>query len=178
MKKSFLNTCPIFGEHHNSYEGEIPAEYFPVSFDVHSGKKYKREIIQYCIPCAGDVRLLNYSPASMITLGGGGNFEIDGNTLVTEVINFYNNPEEIKGKYDSEVGGIHSNYYTLKNDIENFNSSLNDQILVTLRQRKQKILSKNNLLSQLGVPLKKNDGVASTFAIPNPQHRGLSLNIP
>lgn len=155
----------------DSYEGDVPAEYFPGGYNVYGGKTYKREIIQFFIPCSGDISLLNNCPASVIYIGGGGQFEIRNNTLLVEFINFSNNAEEIKRNYENEANGIHGNYNALKKDIENYNNSLKGQITSQINQRKQKLLSKYNLLSSLGVPLKKKDNVASTFSVPKPQLR-------
>jgi len=155
----------------DSYEADIPAEYFPRTFNVYEGKKYKKEIIQFFIPCSGNVNLLAYSPANIISFGGGGHFEIKGDSIVAEFINFSNNAEEINRNYQSELNGVHSNYNYLRNDIIGFNNSLKAHILSVFGQRKSKLLSKNNLLASLGVPLRKKDNVPSTFSIPKPQLR-------
>ena len=155
----------------DSYEEEIPAEYFPRFFHVYEGKKYKKEIIQFIIPVEGNPDLLSNCPASSISLGGGGNFHIKGNTIVAEFINFNNDPKKIKQDYDNEVKGVHRNYETLRNDIQNFNDSLASNISSFLSQRKQKLLAKNNLMSSLGVPLKKKTNTSETFSIPQPRFK-------
>lgn len=155
----------------DSYEADIPAEYFPRSFHVYEGEKYKKEIIQYFIPCSGNINLLVYRPANIISLDGGGHFEIKGDSIVAEFINFSNNAEEINRNYQSEVNGVHSNYNHLRNDIIAFNNSLKSHIQSVFSQRKAKLLSKNNLLSSLGVPLRKKENVPFTFSIPKPQLR-------
>ena len=155
----------------DSYEADIPAEYFSMSFDSYEGNTYKKEIIQYFIPCVGDINLLAFSPANIISFSGGGHFEIKGNTIVTELINFSNNAEEINRNYQSELNGIHSNYNHLKKDIEVYNTTLKDHIKSVFNQRKQKLLNKNNLLASLGVPLRKKENVAATFSVPKPQLR-------
>jgi len=155
----------------DSYEADIPAEYFPRTFHVYEGKKYKKEIIQFFIPCSGNINLLAYSPANIISLGGGGHFEIKGDSIVAEFINFSNNAEEINRNYQSEVNGVHSNFNHLRNDIIGFNNSLKAHILSVFGQRKSKLLNKNNLLASLGVPLRKKENVPSTFSIPKPQLR-------
>lgn len=155
----------------DSYERDVPAEFFPMNFEVGTGKKYKKEIIQFFIPCSGNINLLAYGPANIFSFGGGGNFEIKGNSIVAEFINFSNNGEEINRKYQSELNGIHSNYNYLRNDITSYNISLNNHIKSVFSARKLKLLSKNNLLSSLGVPLRKKGNVPTTFSIPKPQLR-------
>lgn len=155
----------------DSYEDYVPAEYFPRSYDVHVGKSYKKQIIQFFIPCSGEISLLNCCTDSAIYMRGGGHFEIRNNKLLAEFINFSNNPDEIKCNYQNEANGIHDNYSAIKKDIENYNTSLKGQITSQFNQHKQKLLSKNNLLSSLGVPIKKKEDVASTFSVPKPQIR-------
>ncbi|WP_298119608.1 hypothetical protein [Flavobacterium sp.] len=155
----------------DSYEKDVPAEYFPMRYDVYEGKKYKKEIIQYFIPCSGNVNLLNYCPVSSFYIGGGGDFEVLADSILVEFINFSNNAEEITRNFKSEERGIHNNYNSLLKDIENFNTNLNSEISKYITQRRQKLLTKNNLLSELGVPLRKKNNVVSTFSVPKPQLR-------
>jgi hypothetical protein len=109
-----------------------------------------------------------YSPANIITLGGGGQFDIKGDSIVVEFIDFSNNSEEMQNNYKNEVNGVHSNYNNLKNDITSFNNALQSKIHSAFCQRKQTLLRKNNLLASIGVPLRKKESVASTFSIPKP----------
>lgn len=153
----------------DSYEEDIPAEYFPMTYHVYEGEKYKKEIIQFIIPVDGNTSLLSNCPASSISLGGGGNFHIKGNTIVAEFINFSNDAEKIRQDYNNEVRRVHRNYDTLRRDIQNFNDSLESNIKSLFAQRKQKILSKNNLMSSLGVPLKKKQTTSNTFSVPQPR---------
>ena len=120
--------CPIIHFEQvfaDSYEADVPADYFPSTYNVYRGKAYRKEIIQYFIPVTGDINLLNYKPAATIFIGGsGGNFLIQGNELLVEFINFNNDAEDIKQKYDREVSGIHDNYEALMRNIEVYRNSL------------------------------------------------------
>ena len=155
----------------DSYEKDIPAEYFPRSFYVNEGKSYKKDVFQFFIPCSGEISLLKNRPGSSYYMNGGGNFSIASNTIVSEFINFHNDAAEIKRQYDNEVSGVHGNYNILVKDIDNFNSSLKAHIQSELTKRKNSLLSKANLLSALGVPLRKKGNTTTTFAIPKPQLR-------
>ena len=55
-------------------------------------------------------------------------FEIKGNSIVAEFINFSNNTDEINRSYQNEVNCVHSNYNYLRNDIIVFNNSLKSHI--------------------------------------------------
>ncbi len=155
----------------DSYEADIPAEYFPMTFHVRPGEKYKRQIIQYLIPVSGQISLLNYYPASSLNIGGGCDFYVQGETIVTEIINLYNDPVKIKVEFENQVKGLNRNYGTLIKDIEEFNSKLETTIIQLFSNRKKKILEKNDLMASLGVPLKKRETSSNTYSIPRPQTR-------
>lgn len=151
------------------YEDDIPAEYFHMSFHVRPGEKYKKEVIQFIIPVEGNADLLLKCPASSFSIGGGGNFHVKGNTVIAEFINFHNDPIKIKQDYDREVNGVKRNYETLRTDILEFNNSLYAKIKSFVSNKKQKLLSKNNLMASLGVPLKKKNNISETFSVPQPK---------
>jgi hypothetical protein len=155
----------------DSYEDNIPAEYFPFTYHVNQGQTYKQEIIRFYITCTGDISLLNYTASNIIPMGSGGNFNIQGNAIVTEIVKFSKSAEEIKRLLQIEINAIHNFYPGLIKDIESFNRSLKREISTYFLNRKDKILSSKNLLSALGVPLKNKDKVPSTFSIPNPKFK-------
>lgn len=153
----------------DSYEDDIPMEYFSARYDRFGVDKIKKEIIQFFIPVSGNVDLLNYSPASTFYLGGGGDFKVNSDSISTEFINFDNDGPAIKKQFDSEARGIRSNYDSLIADIEKFNSSLKSNLNSVFSKRKNALLNKNNLMSSLGVPLKRKNSTTNTFSVPKPQ---------
>jgi hypothetical protein len=155
----------------DSYEDDIPAEYFPFSYNVYKGQAYKQEVIQFFIACTGDINLLYYTPSNIIPMSRGGNFHIQNDTIVTEIIKFSNSAEEIKRLLQIEIDGIHRYYSALIKDIEAYNQSLKREITSYFSARKSKILSNKNLLSSLGVPFRNKEKVPATFAIPNPKFK-------
>ncbi len=153
-----------------SYEKEIPAEYFPGSYDVYQGKTYKRDVIVYHIPYSGSIYVLR-NRASSFSLSGSIDVGIKDNCIITEIINFNNDAEAIKKEFESHKKYILSDYDYLKNDCERFNNDVLDFTIFKIKERKKIILSKKDLLSSLGVPLKKKDNVEETFSIPKPKLR-------
>jgi hypothetical protein len=154
----------------DSYEGDIPAEWFPPYYYVVSGKKYKKQVIQFFIPCSGNTSLLFYTPINSFFMDSG-SFEIRGETLIAEYINYNDNAKSIRENYESDKNHIQRIAENLITDIERFNLMLEGYIKSLLQQRKQKLLSQNNLLTSLGIPLRKNENVTSTFSVPKPQLR-------
>jgi len=151
-------------------EDIVRGDYFPLDFHVSRDKGYKKQIIRYTIPVSGNIELLSYSPTSSYSFGGGGgSFYINGGGISTDIINFYNDPEKIKKEIKQQVQGIKTNYTTLKKDIIDFNKSLYVESKREFDKRKNEILSKNDLIASLGIPLKKSQSVSKTFSIPQPR---------
>lgn len=149
-----------------SYEKDIPAERFPGNFDVYSGKKYKRDVVVYHIPYTGDIYILANQGVSSFSVSSKIDVGVTENSITTEIINFYNDPEKIKKAFEDSKRYILSDYNIVKKDCENFNNHILGFALGKIKERKQKLLSKNDLLSSLGVPLKKKKKVAETFVVP------------
>jgi hypothetical protein len=154
----------------DSYEGEVPAEYFPFSFAVNKGETYKREIFQLFIPCSGNTSLLSFSPASSL-LYGSNNFILQSNAVVTEIINFNFSAQEIKQKVDYEIESIRPTYTNLVSDIDGYNNSLSTKVIQRITERKNKILAKQDMLFSLGIPVRKKEGTPTTFSVPKPELR-------
>ncbi len=154
----------------DSYEADVSASYFPSTYYVRSGEKYKKTIVQYFIPVAGDINLLNYRPISSFTISGSGHFVIRGQNLLTEFVSFSEN-EDLKRLIEREVNEIHPNLRALIKDFEDFNNNLQHQISSSFNSRKQRILNSKNLLASLGIPLKNNANTSTTFSIPQPKLR-------
>lgn len=151
----------------SSYEAEITAERFPQDFYVRGGTTYKKDVIKYHIPFSGNAERLSCKPNPRImwtlpvTVEG-----VEGNEIVFEIINFRNDPEQIKREADGNIRNIMTNCEHLRRQIESYNNSVRDEVRKALNGRKEHLLKKSNVLSSLGVPIKKKAGVPETFAIP------------
>jgi hypothetical protein len=154
-----------------SYEKEIPADRFPGNYDVRYGEKYKRDVIVYHIPYSGNIYILRNQGVSSFSMSGSIEVGVTDDSITTEIINFDSDPEKIKRDFEICKRYILSDYHTLQKDCAKFNNEVLDFATGKIKERKQKLLSKNNLLSSLGVPLKKKIGVAETFSIPKPKLR-------
>lgn len=154
-----------------SFEKEIPADRFPGNYDVRSGEKYKRDVIVYHIPYSGNIYILRNQGVSSFSMSGSIEVGVTNDSITTEIINFDSDPEKIKRDFEDCKRYILSDYHTLQKDCARFNNEVLDFAIGKIKERKQKLLSKNNLLSSLGVPLKKKIGIAETFSIPKPELR-------
>lgn len=156
----------------DSYEKEVAAEKFPEHLSVRAGTSIKKDVVVFYLPYTGDIQYLMYSPDNNIPqLSNEVEIKMESNFLLFEYISFNNNAKEIKTQYNSDVSSWILPYEHLKNECKNYNSNLSASIENLVLKRKQKILSKNNLLSSLGIPLRKNESVSKTFSVPAPKLR-------
>lgn len=155
----------------DTIEKDIPGSRFP-PFDfmiTDTNKMFRKQVIIYHIPYSGDVNLLQLRPNPFTLMSYEANFDNRQKCVLIEIINFYNDPEKIKQQYNQEVNYLSSNYGNLRNNCQTFNTSLESSIRHSIDSRRQQVLQKNSLLASLGVPMKKKEGVAETFSVPNPK---------
>jgi hypothetical protein len=155
----------------DTIEKDIPGSRFP-RFDfmiTDTNKMFRKQVIIYHIPYSGDVNLLQLRPNPFTLMSYEANFDNRQKCVLIEIINFYNDPEKIKQQYNQEVNYLSSNYGNLRNNCQTFNTSLESSIRHSIDSRRQQVLQKNSLLASLGVPMKKKEGIAETFSVPNPK---------
>ena len=138
-----------------TFEKDIPAEYFPASFAVFSGRSYKKDVITYYIPYSGDIDILAFKPNPFSDFSGY-QFKIDRNEkcFIVEVINFSNDVDLIKRTYEDSVRCLTRDYGSLKANCEDFNTNLRGSILEMISNRRSQLSQKKQFLADLGVPVK------------------------
>jgi hypothetical protein len=135
-------------------------------------KTYKTSVIIYNIPYSGNVYLLRHRPSAFSSMHGIElKVDTDAQTIKLEFINFYNDQQAIKRSYENTMRMLLSNFRMLIVDIERFNSGLEKAIRDSLNRRKQQILENKNFVASLGFPVRKNENVSETFAVPKPKLR-------
>lgn len=155
----------------DSIEKDIPGDRFPpYEFMISdTSRTFRKEVFIYHIPYSGNIDLLQLRPNPMTLMSYDAKIDTKQRCVLIEIINFYNDPVRIKSQYSQEVGYLTSNYQNIRNNCTAFNNGLESFIKGSIELRKQQILQKNSLLSSLGVPIRKREGVAETFSIPNPR---------
>jgi len=151
-------------------EKQISASRFPPEFMFFDrDKSVSKQVVIYHLPYTGNIELLQLRPNPYALMSYDANLDTRQRCVLIEIINYYNDPEKIKQQYNQEVGYLSSNYGNIRNNLQGLNDSLEQSITTLINQRRQQVLQKNNLLASLGVPIKKKDGVAETFSVPNPK---------
>lgn len=152
-------------------EEMIPAEMFPRTFNVYRGKSYRKQVITYHLPFTGTFKLLSLRPSYFLhwttevtakppaTTGVG--------SVSFDVINWRDNTEEIKRVADDILEHLRRQASSSAEEVERFNSGLEEKIAQIVQGRKKQILRESNLLGSLGVPIQTSESsVPATFAIP------------
>lgn len=93
---------------------------------------------------------------------------IEDEATYFDIIDFYGEADRIKHEADSNMNSIRRQLSNVRGQVEKYNSSFKRHAAEVFRGRKQQLLKKNDLLSELGVPIKKKSGVPKTFSVPSP----------
>jgi hypothetical protein len=83
-----------------------------------------------------------------------------------EFIDFYGDPQRIKGHAESALALIRQQAGNLERNIAEYNQQLRPLAEAAFDARKAEILKQEQVLAALGVPLKRSDNVPTTFAVP------------
>ena len=156
----------------DSEEMEVLGSHFPPSFFTQPNKTYKRDVVVFYVPYTGDIKALGLRPNTYTTnIGSTLEFDEKESALVFKFINFHNDAELIKREFEQNLNRIFGTYSHLKDMMSSYNDSLVSVIKSEIEKRKQKLMSTNSFLSELGVPIKKKSNTSDTFSIPKPKTR-------
>ena len=153
-----------------SREEKIPAEKFPKgSFFVERGKKYDKNVIEFNIPFSGNKELLKCTPSSRMlwTI----EVKVEDGCVCFDIIDFHEDADKINRRYDDNKSSIEKQLSNVRGEVKSFNNSLNDKARKVFEERKENLLDKNDLLSNLDVPVKKSGDVPDTFSVPSPDRK-------
>jgi len=148
-----------------SREALIPAESLPgFVFDVRRGGSYRKQVIRYHIPFAGDVELLNYKPSTFLLWTH--EVTIEEGYVCFDVIDFYGDPDRIKAEADGIIRNIRQQTENVAADIRGYNAELPQKIKQLLSSRRGELGAQIKVVSSLGVPIRKSASIPPTFAVP------------
>jgi hypothetical protein len=76
------------------------------------------------------------------------------------------NAEAVKSEFGRDLANLREYLGWIEQDVKQFNSQLKQKIQQRIEWRKQKILNDRGLVASLGFPLRKRDGVPTTYTVP------------
>lgn len=151
-------------------EEMIPAEQFDnFRFNVTPGNSYKKQVIRYHLPFTGEKDLLKYAPSTRLLWTM--DVPVSNSEICYDIIVFNEDPSRIQNAWGEFLKSLKTQVGHSTDDVNSYNSRLEAEITQQINQRKEGLLKKNNLLGSLGVPLKKNPEVPSTFSVPSPKKK-------
>jgi hypothetical protein len=121
-------------------------------------------VIQYFVPFSGNRDLLKYKPNPCVL-----RYEtvlIIDSAVRFEVIDFFNDPDQIKREADSIIRFFQEQSNHLAANVKDFNAQLPVKAKTLFEERRAEILRQNKLVASLGVPIKKASDVPRTFSVP------------
>lgn len=147
-------------------ETRIPGERFPRGgFYVEAGESYSKQVIQYHIPFSGNKDLLRYTPSPRVMRYA--TVLITDNAVRFDVINFYDDPDQIKREADSILNFLKQQSSYLGANVQDFNAQLPVRAKELFEGRRAEVLRQNKLIESLGVPIKRASNLPQTFAVPS-----------
>jgi hypothetical protein len=127
-------------------------------------KTYLKQVITYHIPFSGDFQLLHFRPSTWIAWSMP--VDIEGQNISIGIVDNNNDPKEVKNEFDQIKEKIKTNLDHLNHDIASFNSNLAQRAREILAPRRKDLSAQQNVLTSLGVPIRKSGSVPATFSVP------------
>lgn len=145
-------------------ERMIPAEMHPHSYFVREGKSYPKDVFTFHVPFTGHAELLKVR-ASTWTMSPP-QIAIKGQEIMFEMVNFNMDAQAIKSAADRIVAQLVAQNEYLTKDLTAFNASIEQIATQAFDARRAQLLKKHDLISSLGVPVRKSASTPATFAVP------------
>jgi hypothetical protein len=72
----------------------------------------------------------------------------------------------IKREFDTTLRLLRQNLASLKASVDQFNGQLDQQVRQLVRERKTKLLADAHMAASIGIPIKRRDGMPTTYSVP------------
>ncbi len=148
----------------------MPNEYLPMFIKFSSHEDLERTVYRLCIPLSGDKELLLYLPSRFL-LSGSGHFCFDHNEIYIDVPDVNGNGENVAREIQTYKNDLNKMIGFLKTDIERINKSISIYIPQVFKNRKEKILKEQQVIANLGMPIKSSKVTNNTYSIPTVKRR-------
>ena len=126
-------------------------------------------LVEVMVPFSGEPEAFTIQPTTYTTAPPRG--EIRGSTLVIKVQGTDLEPQQVKGEIDRTIGEIKKYLDWLRGNACGFNEQIRRLANERINWRRQKLLADQNLVANLGFPLKERAGAPRTFTAPNVRRR-------
>lgn len=148
----------------STHEEMIPAEIHPSSYFMDRGGSYPRDVFVYHLPFTGGQQLLKARASTYLMSAP--LITVEQGCICFKIINFNLDAQRIKQESERTIQSLETQNGYLTNDLETFNASIEQHASRIFDTRKEQLLSKNDLISSLGVPVRESGNKSSTFSVP------------
>ena len=120
----------------------------------------------FIVPFTGDAELFKFRPSTYTLSPPRG--RVAGATLVTTFTRPHNEAGNIKAEFNNQFNQVRSYISFIKSAVDDFNNNRAPRaIRRAVEERKARVLAAQNVAASLGYPLRRREGVPTTYAAPS-----------
>jgi hypothetical protein len=123
------------------------------------------------VPFRGDGNLFGVQPQSFAFSLGRSTAELKKGEIHFTFAGPNLDGNVVRRDFDTEIGQIKQNLGNLKTAIDRHNAELMGKIRQEVQQRKSKLLADARMATAIGFPIKKREGIPTTYAVPVQKRR-------
>jgi hypothetical protein len=146
-------------------ERSVPAENFPSTANVSYGRSYRKPVFTFHLPFSGATGLWITAPNPGMQWNPEVELRGNDNTINLDLVQFGDSVEPVNREYDTFVRNLNQQLSNLKNNVNDFNSSLRNRARARFNRRKAELKRRAENRAALRVPIRRNTAPA-TFAVP------------
>ncbi len=133
--------------------------------DQHGGTRtVTSHIVRFHVPFEGDGGLFKVEPSNRTIPGPAA--DVNGQELIIYIATNQMTHEQVRQEYDSRIRSIEQHLSTLRNDLKNVTSQIDQPARAYIAQRKAQLLKSKNLVASLGFPMKRRPEATMTYKAP------------
>jgi hypothetical protein len=148
----------------------MPNGFLPMHYRVSFEGELERTVYRLCIPLTGDKDVLRFCP-STFTMGGAGRFCFNSNEIYIDIPDPNGNGQNVASDIKLYKDDLMKMVGFLKTDIERINKSISLYIPQVFKNRKEKILKEQQVIANLGIPIKSKAETNKTYSVPTVERR-------
>ena len=126
-------------------------------------------VVEVTVPFSGDSKAFEIQPTMRTFSPPRG--RIEDNSLVIRVSGTKLEPQQVRSEIDRTLGQIKEYLERLRGNADGFNEMIRQIASDQINFRRQKLLSDQSLVAELGFPIKERNEAPRTFAAPNVRRR-------
>ncbi|QQS40008.1 MAG: hypothetical protein IPM63_11615 [Acidobacteriota bacterium] len=167
----FLIEVPVILEdeicivEHGEAQVDARTEAFRYAVDSNTPFYVTGSITVVAIPFSGDQVAFKMSPSTWSS-GGKPHGELLENEIRISLKQIEANAEAVKARYKSVVDDIKKHLEWVRNDLTGFKEDLRNHAKSVFNQRKQRLIANADMVSALGLPLRRREDAPKTYTTP------------